>query len=296
MLKSPAIHQPVYRVAWAVSATVLAIVAAGCSASQPDEVVFVGAGDIGNCALSGAERTAELLDAIPGTVFTLGDHAYETGSTDNFMKCYDPWWGRHRQRTKPSPGNHDYETPDAAGYFAYFAGQADPERRGYYHFTLGAWHIYSLNSVVPADRTSAQYRWLSQELARNVGRCTLAYWHQPVRSSAKHGSAGDDTMVPIWQLLAEHGADVVLAGHDHLYERYAPMDANLQPATQGIRQFVVGTGGGELYQPETEQVGNEIQIRAWGVLKLVLKPDRYSWEFVPVAGRSTRDAGDGMCH
>jgi hypothetical protein len=256
--------------------------------------VFVGAGDIGNCHEVAARKTGQLLDQMAGTVFTLGDNAYSSGSLKNFNECYDPFWGRHVRRTRPSPGNHDYETANASGYFSYFGDRAGESGAGYYRFTLGAWDIYSLNSNVPAGEGSTQYRWLADQLTTHSNKCTLAYWHHPVRSSGKHGDQGQ--MMPIWRLLFRNGADVVLAAHDHLYERFAPMNASLGFDVQGIRQFIAGTGGAPLYDFLGRKPQSEVGIKTWGVLKLILKADGYSWEFIPVSDDDSRDAGDDECH
>jgi hypothetical protein len=199
-----------------------------------NDPVFVGAGDIAACGSDGAEATARLLDQIEGTVFTLGDNAYESGTAEQFRDCYDPTWGRHKARTRPSPGNHDYVTPGAAAYYDYFGESAGPERRGYYSFELGAWHIVSLNSEIDAGPDSAQAQWLATDLAAHPVACTLAYWHKPIFSSGSvHGN--DPHMRPIWNILARAGADVVLSGHDHIYERTKPL--------QGVQYFVTGGGG-----------------------------------------------------
>ena len=264
-------------------------------APADDEVIFVGAGDIGHCNLAGAERTGKLLDEIPGTVFTLGDNAYTRGSYQNFLDCYDPWWGRHKDRTRPVPGNHDYETPEAAGYFSYFGERAGTPGRGYYSFTLGAWNIYALNSHVAADSSSEQYQWLAGELSRNVSKCTLAYWHNPVRTSGRNGDT--EEMVAIWKLLYEHDADVVLSGHEHHYERFAPMNPSFDVDTErGIREFIVGTGGGPRYSFAAIKPHSEARFSVWGLLKLTLRPADYSWQFLAVSGRRVRDAGTGVCH
>jgi hypothetical protein len=257
--------------------------------THADEI-FVGAGDIGHCNVKGASETARLLDAIGGTVFTLGDNAYDDGTADEFDRCYDPSWGRHVDHTWPSPGNHDYHMPGAQGYFSYFGLRAGGE---YYHFKLGAWDIYSLNSQVPAQASSAQYQWLETELETDESACSLAYWHYPIASSSRHGPTVE--MKPVWDLLAAHHADVVLAAHDHVYERFAPMNASLRSSPDGIRQFVVGTGGAPLY-PFTDIAPNsDVRLAEWGVLKLVLSTAAYSWEFITVDGQ-TRDSGRGECH
>ena len=255
--------------------------------------VFVGAGDIAQCD-GNAEATARLLDAIGGTVFTLGDNAYPHGSRENFRDCYEPSWGRHKPRTRPSPGNHDYEPPGAQPYFEYFGANAGPAGLGYYSFDLGAWHAISLNSNIPVHATSAQAAWLQADLeSRAHVRCTVAYWHHPLFSS---GPNGDSTsMRDIWRILYQAGVELVLNGHDHLYERFAPQDPDGSPdQVRGIRQFIVGTGGAALYGFHTSRRNSMARISAFGVLKLTLDADGYAWEFVSVSGSG--DGGADTCH
>jgi calcineurin-like phosphoesterase family protein/iron/zinc purple acid phosphatase-like protein C len=266
--------------------------------SRSDTVaVLVGAGDIADCDSRGDERTAALLDAIPGTVFTVGDNAYGDGSAREFARCYDPTWGRHKARTRPSPGNHDYDTKNAAGYYAYFGARAGPVGKGYYSYDLGDWHIVSLNSNIGMSPGSPQERWLRADLDASTKRCILAYFHHPrFSSSSSHGSQAQTQ--PLWQALYDHAADVVISGHDHLYERFAPQtpDGAADPG-RGIRQFVVGTGGSSHYDfgpplPNSEARDNT----SYGVLKLTLDRGSYSWTFVPAAGGSFTDSGRGTCH
>lgn len=265
------------------------------TASETDPV-FVGAGDIGDCKSSGDEITAALLDEIDGTVFTLGDNAYPKGTSLQFANCYDPSWGRHKPRTRPSPGNHDYATPGAQPYYAYFGSRAGPGGKDYYSYDLGTWHIISLNSNIKAGSSSPQAKWLRSDLAAHPAACTLAYWHHAVFSSGKHGPF-NPKMAKLWRILDEAEVDVVLAAHDHIYERFAPQDADGQADPDGIRQFVVGTGGGEtLYPFEIIPQNSEIRDNsARGVLKLTLRPGRYEWEFVPQPGKTFADTGSGVC-
>ena len=269
--------------------TVLVVVGTG-------GVVLVGAGDIADCNTEADEATARLLDSIAGTVFTAGDNVYPNGTAGQFATCYDPTWGRHRARTRPSPGNHDYNTSGAAPYYAYFGDAAGPAGRGYYSYDLGAWHIVSLNSNVAMTVGSAQEQWLRADLAGNTARCTLAYWHHPRFSSGSHGSSTD--LVPLWQALYAADADVVLVGHDHNYQRFAPQTpAGVRDDARGIREFVVGTGGRDLYQFTTPIANTEVSnTDTHGVLKLTLYADWYAWEFIPVAGGTFRDSGVGTCH
>jgi acid phosphatase type 7 len=260
-----------------------------------EDVVFVGAGDIANCdLLTGARATAALLDGIEGTVFTLGDHAYLRGTDTEFRRCYDPTWGRHKARTRPTPGNHDYLTSRGRPYFEYFGAAAGPDERGYYSFDLGAWHIISLNSSVPAA-LSTQAKWLRDDLAAHRVDCVLAYWHAPVYSSGPH--APDPTMRDTWSILYKAGADVVLNGHDHIYERFAPQDDKGKPdAEHGIREFIAGTGGGGVYKFGKIAANSEVHDNStYGVLKLTLSPGKYAWEFIPMPGSRFTDTGTASC-
>lgn len=256
---------------------------------------FVGAGDIADCRNTGSEQTARLLDSLPGTIFTLGDNAYPNGSADDFSRCFGPSWGRHRGRTRPSPGNHEYKTPNAAGYFGYFGAAAGPGGVGYYSFDLGSWHVVSLNSEIDMRPGSTQASWLRQDLSLNSTGCTVAYWHRALVSSGPHG--GSEAVRNLWRVLYEYDVDVVLSAHDHLYERFAPQDPDGRPdPARGIRQFVVGTGGAERYDVRAVRPNSEVRGPDWGVLMLTLESGGYRWEFVPVAGASFRDSGSGSCH
>jgi Big-like domain-containing protein/calcineurin-like phosphoesterase family protein len=269
----------------------------------PGAEILVGAGDIANCSSSGDEATANLLAGISGTVFTLGDNAYPNGSSSDYANCYDPSWGRAKPRTMPSPGNHEYQTANAAGYFAYFGGAAGDPTKGYYSYNLGAWHIIVLNSnssctTISCAAGSAQEQWLRADLAANTAACTLAYWHHPrFNSGASHGN--NTAVGPFWDALYQFGAEIILNGHEHVYERFGPQRPNATAdAVNGIRQFTVGTGGAGLYsfkaspEPNSEARNNT----SMGVLKLTLRDGGYDWLFVPVAGSSFTDSGSGTCH
>jgi acid phosphatase type 7 len=259
------------------------------------DAVLVGAGDIAGCGLASTEATAKLLDAIPGTVFTAGDNVYPVASADAYQRCYQPAWGRHLWRTYPTAGNHDWENSTAImAYFSYFGQNSNPYL-GYYSYNLGAWHIIALNSNVLAGPGSAQYEWLKNDLAANAKTaCTLAVWHHPVFSSGPSG--GSNQMKQIWQMLVQQGVDVVVNGHDHLYERFAPQDADGHANAKGLRQFTVGTGGYTLYTRARTAANSEVfDSSTWGVIKFTLKRRSYDWEFVPIAGSSFRDAGTSAC-
>jgi len=245
---------------------------------------LVAAGDIASCRSSGDERTAALVAATPGTVAVLGDAVYERGTAAEFRDCYS--WRRFRGRTRAALGNHEYGSPGARPAKAYFRLPG----RGYYSYELGDWHVVVLNSNCrPAGGCSTgspQQRWLAADLERSAAACTLAYWHHPRFSSGLHGS--DRTMAALWSTLARAGADVVLAGHDHHYERFAPID--------GIRSFVVGTGGRSNY-PVLWRLRGSVVVNdgVFGVLRLTLRPEAYDWQFLPVPGSSFRDRGSARC-
>jgi hypothetical protein len=260
--------------------------------------VLVGAGDIGLCGgksstTSGAEATAALLDRLPGTVFTAGDNAYMSGSMDEFQNCYEPTWGRHRARTRPTLGNHEY-TSGPSAYFAYF-GSAAGSSDGYYSYSVGSWRIIALNSEVPSQAGTAQHEWLKNELATRKSTCTAVIWHRPLFSSGRNGDNPD--MRDVWRALYDANVDVVINGHDHTYERFAPQDPDGRPdPARGIRQFVVGTGGAMLYEFTHVRANSEARGASWGVAMFTLNDGGYQWQFIPVDGAAFTDAGSGTCH
>jgi acid phosphatase type 7 len=263
-------------------------------------VVMVGAGDIAHCSTNTDEATAKLLDGISGTVFTLGDNAYNSGTDAQFKNCYDPTWGRYKARTKPSVGNHEYLTSGASGYFGYFGSAAGDPKKGYYSYDRGAWHVIVLNSncskVGGCAAGSPQEKWLRADLATHPNKCTLAYFHAPLYSSGEHGNS--TSVRPFWKALYQAGADVVLSGHDHDYERFAPQDPyGAFSSARGIREFVVGTGGTYLRPFGTIKANSQVRnATTHGVLKLTLNSGGYEWKFVPVAGKSFTDSGSASCH
>ncbi|HUC41070.1 MAG TPA: Ig-like domain-containing protein [Gemmatimonadales bacterium] len=258
--------------------------------------VVVGAGDIASCSSRDDEATARLVDAVVGTVITLGDNAYPNGTAANYADCYDPTWGRHKARTRPSPGNHDFGIPGATGYYDYFGTNAGPSGRGYYSYDVGDWHLISLNSTISMSAGSPQEQWLRADLAANPKKCVLAYWHDPRFSSGSHGSS--IAPQPLWQALYDFDADVVVSGHDHNYQRFAPQTpTGAADPVRGIREFVVGTGGDSHYTFRTPIANTEAyNTDTFGVLKLTLYADWYTWEFIPVAGMSYTDRGSASCH
>lgn len=269
-------------------------------------VTIYAAGDIADCRKkpateTGSASTAELVSAglakdSKAMVITLGDNTYPVGRPEEFNDCYDLTWGQFKSRTLPSPGNHDYGMPLALGYYNYFDEQAGPQRRGYYRKTAGSWQLFSLNSNLEGVQMQEQLAWLKEELKANKAKCTLAFWHHPFISSGGHGD--NDVMHDAWKMLAEAKADIVLASHDHNYERLAPLNAvGERDDKNGIRSFVVGTGGAKLTpmffaKPTTEIRDNTTH----GVLKLTLLPNSYEWQFLAVAGQSFTDKGTGACH
>jgi hypothetical protein len=267
---------------------------------EPATVVLTGAGDIAKCGVDGDVQTADLMATQPGWFFTLGDDAYENGSTTNFAECYAPTWGRLLDRTiLPVVGNHEWLTPGAAGYRDYFGVQAEPFGRTWYSMDLGAWHIVVLDSdcskVGGCNANSEQGRWLANDLAKSTAQCTIAMWHHPRFSSGEHGD--NVGTAPFWDMLYQAGAELVLNGHDHDYERFAPMNPNgdvVRPG--GIREIVVGTGGGGTRPFNKTAPHSEFRLAGtYGVLQLTLHPASYEWDFLPTSG-SVSDSGSAPCH
>jgi PKD repeat protein len=261
------------------------------------DVTFIGAGDIAGCPAGYEdETTAALVEQYPtATVFTLGDNAYPDGTASDFSDCYAASWGRFKDRTRPAPGNHDYHSTGAPGYFGYYGALAGPPGRGYYSYDLGGWHILSLNSEIDAGATSLQADWLRQDLLDHPSACSLAYWHKPLFTSGLHSP--ETAMRPLFSILYDSGVDVVLSGHNHQYERFAPQrpDQSRDDA-HGIRYFVVGSGGAALYEFPRSEPNSEVRYKGFGVLRLTLAANGYHWEFLPVPGATFRDAGTGECH
>jgi hypothetical protein len=269
--------------------------------STQDFPVLVGAGDIADCAnLDGAEATAKLLEKIPGTVVAVGDLAYPDGTKENFT-CYDQTWGRVKDRTRPTPGNHEFHSTGATFYFEYFGKAAGDPKKGYYSYDLGTWHIIAVNSecaeVGGCNDGSPEEKWLRADLAAHPIACTLAYFHKPLFSSG--GAHGDDpALKSFYQALYDANADVILNGHDHDYERFAPQDPNGKlDRARGIREFVIGTGG-KNHRPfgKPEATSEVRDTTTFGVLKLRLKPNGYDWEFIPEEGKTFTDSGSDSCH
>ncbi|MCL4560170.1 MAG: DNRLRE domain-containing protein [Chloroflexi bacterium] len=264
------------------------------------DAVLVGAGDIARCDATGDEATAALINKISGKVMAIGDTAYTAGTPTQFTDCYNPSWGQFKSRTSPAVGNHEYGTSGASGYFNYFGAAAGPSGKGYYSYDLGSWHVVVLNSecshVGGCGAGSVEETWLKADLAAHPNACTLAYWHEPRYSSGEHGN--NTGMQTFWQDLYNAGAELVLSGHDHDYERFAPMNASGSvDNAKGVRQIVVGTGGGNLRAFGAVQANSQVRIaNVYGVLKLTLHAGSYDWQFIPVAGQTASDSGSAVCH
>jgi hypothetical protein len=261
----------------------------------------IAAGDIAECRWGsprGAEATARLIETLPGTVLALGDLTYPNGAPAEYEKCYEPTWGRFKSRTRPTPGNHEYNSLGAKPYFAYWGPAAGPDQRGFYSFDVGDWHLVALNSnILGTALAIKQEAWLKQDLNENQGRCTLAYFHHPRFSSGWHRD--NDHIDSLWRLLYKSHVDVVLNGHEHNYERFAPLDPDGRLDEQhGIREFVVGTGGAQLIELFLGVRSNS-QARestSYGVLALTLASRSYEWQFLSAPGGTSLDRGSAACH
>lgn len=274
------------------------------SSGEPPTVVLTGAGDIGQSGLDGARLTSDILVRETGWIYTAGDNAYDDGSAAAYRDCYAPTWGRVLDRTiLPAPGNHDWSTDGAAGYRDYFGAAAAPvsapDGATWYSRDIGAWHVIVLDSdcakVGGCGPDSEQGLWLAADLAASDARCTLAIWHHPRFSSGQHGDAA--AVAPFWEMLHAGGADLIVNGHDHDYERFAPQDpSGREERPGGIREIVVGTGGADLRGFRRAAPNSEFRLAgAWGVLRLTLRPANYEWEFLPATG-TVADSGSTPCH
>lgn len=266
-------------------------------------VILLAAGDIANCqALSGAQSTARIIESIPdATVAALGDLALSDGTAEEFANCYDKTWGVFKSRTRPAPGNHEFHSSGGSPYFDYFGAAAGDPEKGYYSYDLGSWHIVSLNGeckdIGGCEAGSAEEKWLRADLQAHPAACTLAYWHEPLFSSgAAHGN--NPNYLDFWRDLYNARATIVLNGHDHDYERFAPQDPNGgADSDHGIREFVVGTGGNHLRTFGPPKPNSEVRkAGTFGILRLTLRAHSYNWQFIPVAGETFADSGTGSCH
>jgi hypothetical protein len=263
--------------------------------------VLAAAGAIATCAGVGDEDTAALLDGLfadsDGVIAALGDLAYPDGSAEDFGDCYDPSWGRHLERTRPAAGDHEYLTPGAPAYFDYFGTTAGDPAWGFYSYDLDDWHVVVLNSncaeIGGCEAGSAQDVWLQGDLAESDAQCTVAYMHHPRYSSGPDG--GDESLTALWETMDALGVDVVLSGHHRVYERFAPQDAYGNADDEGIRQFVVGTGGAGFDAAGTPTGNSEVvDVDRFGVLALTLGDGSYDWEFLATDG-DPGDSGTANC-
>jgi hypothetical protein len=262
----------------------------------PPHTSLVAAGDIAGCWWRSDEATARLLDHIGGVVAPMGDAVYQDGTRGQFADCYGPTWGRHKARTHPAIGNHETRTEHGTPYYDYFGAAAGPRGKGWYSYERDGWHVVVLNSEIDMSPATEQLAWLREDLRTHPSRCTLAYMHRPRFSSGQHGDS--ERVKAAFRVLYDGGVDVLLGGHDHLYERFAPQDPDARAdSVRGIRQFVVGTGGAPFYRfRATIEPNSQVrQNRVHGVLRLVFHPDSYDWEFVGV-GKGFSDKGHGTCH
>lgn len=275
-------------------------VAQTTGAHQSVDVFAVG--DLAQCDQANASeaptaRVARLVDGGSSPILMVGDLAYRDGTRENFLRCFDPVWGRFKNRILPAPGNHEYHNKEGSPYFySYFGDSVPGLAQGYYGTQIGAWRVIAPNSSIAADTGSPQELWLKRELAEHPSRCTLVYWHHPRFSSGKHGNTA--AMDAIWRDLHAAGVDVVVSGHDHDYERFAPQGPQGQAdGVRGIREFVVGTGGAKLREFGDVAANSEVRnADTLGVLRLTLADGSYSWAFLPVDGAGFRDRGEAACH
>jgi 3',5'-cyclic AMP phosphodiesterase CpdA len=255
-------------------------------------VSVIGVGDIGMCGRAEVAQTARLVAGLEGDVLLAGDIAYHQGTAINFRDCFNPSWGQFRERWHPVPGNHEYESPGAAPYFAYF-GEAAGDGAGYYSFTAGDWQILMLNSNIPATRGSNQWEFVRAQLEAQRTPCTMAVWHHPLFTSGPNGP--NPNMRDMWALLETGRVEVILNGHDHLYERFARQTSNgTADPVNGIRQFTAGTGGAELYNFVRAAPNSEERIMKFGVIRFTLRPAQVDWEFLAIDG-TVADRGLDTC-
>ena len=278
----------------------ITVVAAGDIACDPKNPLFKGGRGVGQWCRAAAVR--KVIDrAKPNLVLALGDEQYDNGRLSAFRNSYGKSWGHDRWRTRPAAGNHEYEVdPRASGYFDYFGARAGRNGRGWYSFNKGTWHLIALNSncwVSGCKPGTKQYAWLKADLRANRTRCSLAYMHHPLVSSGPHGD-DESHARPLWKLLYRAGVEVVLVGHDHIYERFAQIRPDgSKDVKHGFREFIVGTGGAEHYS--IVHVHKNSQVRnttAFGVLRLRLRDGSYAWRFLPAAGATFTDSGSDRCH
>ncbi len=245
---------------------------------------------------AGSPAVVTLLNKYPSVPLLHNGDFTNTGAASEYTNCYDQVWGGQKSRTYPVPGNHEYDTSGASGYFGYFGSRAGPAGKGYYSFNYGGWHIVALNSEISHASGSAQEVWLRNDLAANTAKCTLAFFHRPRFSSGEHGNNTDVGI--FWTDLYNANAEIVMDGHDHDYERFAPQSpSGALDNTRGIREFVVGTGGVAERPFGTTKANSQVRNNsAWGVLKLTLHASGYDWQFLPAGSATFSDSGSDACH
>lgn len=258
--------------------------------------VLVGAGDIGECDSPAVAATGRMAQEIDGHVILAGDIAYPHGTRGNFIQCFEPFWGSMRDRWRPVPGNHEYETPGARDYFEYFGAAAGSPNLGFYRFLAGEWIVLMLNSNVSMGRGSMQYEFVRQNLADLPSRCAAAVFHHPLFSSGQNGGGTNPELRELWQLLYDSGVDLVINGHEHMYERFSRQTPQGQLDTaRGIRQITVGTGGAALTRGVNPAPNSGLRLVTHGIIRVQLLPAAYDWQFLPVGG-GVGDSGFTGCH
>ncbi len=259
-----------------------------------NDPIVLATGDSRTGCNSGAAATANLLSRYPSSTLLLfnGD-ATDTGASSEFTTCFDTTFGKYKAQLRPVPGNHEYGTSGASGYFGYYGAQAHSP--GYYSFNVGTWHVVALNSEIDISGTSSQMTWLKNDLAANRTQCTIAYWHEPRWSSGNHGN--NTFVAAVWQTLYDNNVDLVFNGHDHDYERFAPQNpAGAADSARGIREFVIGTAGAPPYSFSTIRANSQVRMTgSYGVVQFTLHPTSYEWKWIGATG-SFADAGTTACH
>jgi acid phosphatase type 7 len=274
------------------------IAAAGDIACSPsDPFFFGGSGDATHCA---QKRTAALIGTVDA-VLPLGDNQYNSGSLSNYLSVFDKTWGAFKAKSFPVPGNHEYGTTNAGGYFSYFGSRAGPSGKGWYSFNVGTWHLIALNSECDRLGTAcasggAEEQFVRSDLAAHASKCTLAFWHEPRISSGTATVTNAAAMVPIWKDLYNAGADLVLSGHKHFYERFAPLNASAQPLTVGMREIIIGTGGDDHAGTPPKITGSQVlNAHTFGIAKVTLHASSYDWRFIGEPGSTFSDSGSTAC-
>lgn len=252
-------------------------------------------GDTGWCGSPALAPLAALFARFDGDIILAGDLAYPGGTTEEYRNCFDPSFGKFKSRMRPTPGNHEYvASVSADSYFTYFNDRSGPNRLGYYSFREAEWTVLMLNSNLPIGRTSAQFAFVRQVMQQAPTRCTMAVMHHPFDSSSLNGPT--PALRDVWELMYNLGADLVIAGHDHVYERHSPANADQRrDDAKGIRQFTVGTGGAPLYGRVRNAANSELLLSNYGMLRLKLDPALYEWQFMDVNG-NVLDSGLNVCH